>query len=91
MTPEEAKEYFVMRLKDKYKYAKGHTTQREAFEKAVEALEKQIPKKPIDNGVKQCPNCGFVPFDTCTTITMDCEVTHIIHCEWCGQAIDYGE
>ena len=33
-----------------------------AFEKAIEALEKQIPKEPIEDGYYNepcvCPNCG---------------------------------
>jgi len=45
MNSEKAKAYFEMRLKDKYKYAKGYTTQREAFEMAIKALEKQIKYK----------------------------------------------
>ena len=48
-----------------------------------EALEKQIPKKPIDNGEQewfQCPTCGRV------AVVYYAGKRH--HCE-CGQAIDF--
>lgn len=36
-----------------------------AFETAISALEKQIPKKPIENGIGGyiCPHCGGVISD----------------------------
>jgi len=93
MTNEEAKAYFEMRLKDKYKYAKGYTTQREAFEMAVEALQKQIPKKPIVAEMEwlsqpvecKCPACGeyVCKYDAWARATLR---EH--HCK-CGQAIDW--
>ena len=48
-----------------------------------EALEKQIPKKPIDNGEQEwfeCPTCGKV------VVTYYDGKRH--HCR-CGQAIDF--
>ena len=48
-----------------------------------EALEKQIPKKPIDNGEQEwfeCPACGRV------VVTYHNGKRH--HCR-CGQAIDF--
>lgn len=60
----------------------------EAICKAVEALEKQIPKKPIFEreqislfGVDDdayCPNCR-------------CSIPKVKYCEECGQAIDCGK
>ena len=60
----------------------------EAIYKAVEALEKQIPKKPIFEreqislfGVDDdayCPNCR-------------CSIPKVKYCEDCGQAIDWGK
>ena len=68
----------------------------EALGKAVEAIEKQIPKKPIYNdygyngfdeflpNCAKCPNCGReIPYGTWSY-----EDSH--HCE-CGQALDWGE
>ena len=53
----------------------------EAMKLAIEALEKQIPKKPYDT--EGCPLCKIgvelLPVDTE-------EVTHCLHC---GQAIDW--
>lgn len=60
----------------------------EALFKAIEALEKQIPKKPIFEreqislfGVDDdayCPNCR-------------CSIPKVKYCEECGQAIDWGK
>lgn len=68
----------------------------EAMKVAIEALEKQIPKKPIysdydDNGFDEiipyraeCPSCGeSVEFGK-----WNAEESH--HCE-CGQALDWSE
>ena len=51
---------------------------------AIEALEKQIPKKPVDNpkdGWFECPNCGLIVW-----VYYGTGEKH--HCE-CGQALDY--
>ena len=50
-----------------------------------EALEKQIPKKPIDNGEQewfQCPTCGRV------AVVYYAGKRH--HCE-CGQSLKWGD
>lgn len=46
----------------------------------VEALEKQIPKKPKDDGWLYCPVCGK---DVC--------VEKPKHCSVCGQALDWSD
>ena len=58
-----------------------------AIDEAIEALEKQIPKKPSTDGtytvedIMQCPSCnGFVLYHK-----------GISYCEKCGQAIDWTE
>lgn len=58
----------------------------EAYDLAIEALEKQIPKKPIFereqtslfgvDDVPYCPNCK-------------CSLPEVSYCEECGQAIDW--
>ena len=56
-----------------------------AFEKAIEALEKQIPKKIYrdnDNGVYEkefCPSCNKRLF------------SDEKYCSRCGQALDWGD
>ena len=61
----------------------------EAIEVAIEALEKQIPKKPIYSGGHEyiCPNCN--------RFTRKREQQHgniiIPYCKWCGQALDWRE
>lgn len=58
-----------------------------AIDTAIEALEKQIPKKPIslgediDRDVGQCPNCKEI-IDTYEDYK---------YCSDCGQAIDWGD
>ena len=54
-----------------------------AFETAMEALEKQIPKNPIYSGGHEfiCPNCKrFIR----KNVMIPC-------CKWCGQALDWRE
>ena len=73
----------------------------EAFDMAISALEKQIPKKPkhIDknatfdgNWKKVCPACGRVLVERITTQEESYPrlYNHTPHCI-CGQAIDWEE
>ena len=59
----------------------------EAFCKAIEALEKQIPKKPLHiHKNYYCPICkedGWMLWDDAITNDMD------KYCGKCGQAIDW--
>ena len=74
---------------------------KEAFNMAISALEKQIPKKPkrIDknatfdgNWKKVCPACGRVLVERITTPEESYPriYNHTPHCI-CGQAIDWEE
>ena len=57
----------------------------EAIETAIEALEKQIPKKPIDNEECkwfECPTCGMIVARYYNGTAHHCE---------CGQAIDWSD
>ncbi|MEF2607766.1 MAG: hypothetical protein U0M87_11975 [Schaedlerella sp.] len=56
----------------------------EYFETAIEALEKQLPKKPIEHPAKfaafyECPSCG------------DVDVYGQKNCDNCGQRLDWSE
>ena len=52
----------------------------EALDVAIQALEKQIPKKPIDRCMyKECPICGNVEIEFCK------------HCPDCGQKLDWSD
>lgn len=77
MTKNEAIEYFYEVMES------GNIKndlQQLVYETAIEALEKQIPKKPIDRCMfSECPNCGNV------------EIQDMAHCPDCGQALDWGE
>lgn len=61
---------------------------------AIEALEKQVPKKPKEQGTGEkthykCPECGWIP------LTIYSDGYHLgnkpKYCERCGQAIDWSE
>ena len=87
MTYEEAIKVLRVIL-DPYDYPFGEKSKcyqydLEAINKAIEALEKQIPKKPYD--IVHCPLCKIEvelqPIDTE-------QVTYCLHC---GQAIDWSE
>lgn len=58
------------------------TAEKEAMEMAIEALEKQIPKKPVkwSNGTLHCPNCEKDNSCLCFKV-----------CVECGQALDWSE
>lgn len=51
-----------------------------AFETAIEALEKQVPKKPVE---LNCPRCRFNGIDNSWWVFK--------FCPECGQAIDWSE
>lgn len=56
---------------------------------ALKALEKQIPKKPIekftgDEYVCECPIC-------LTYTPNEVEIQSIQYCSWCGQKLDWGK
>ena len=57
----------------------------EYFETAIEALEKQLPKKPkkLENGDLAC-SCGLI-------IQRKNRRTCLYYCHNCGQAIDWSE
>lgn len=72
-----------------------------AFETAIAALEKQIPKKPKrvnknsvfdGNWKKICPCCGAVLIERITTEDKSYPVQYNMtkHC-WCGQALDWSD
>lgn len=67
------------------KYAKenilAYTSEMAEFKAlAIEALEKQIPKKPIE---LNCPRCRFNGIDNSWWV--------FTYCPECGQAIDWSE
>ena len=81
MKPEEAIEIIKIAIAEvEWNYPMDYAA---AFEEAVNVLEKQIPKKPIDNIEREwfeCPTCGRI------IVTYHAGKRH--HCE-CGQALDW--
>lgn len=75
-----------------YEEASGKSTldrsRIEALSKAIKAIEKQTPKKPIlkrertslfgEDDVPYCPNCK-------------CRLSEVSYCEECGQVIDWSD
>ena len=61
----------------------------EAFEMAINALEKQVPKRPIEDGYYDepaaCPNCGGNVINQCDNdYQFQC-------CHYCGQKLDWND
>ena len=85
MTNAEAKETIKTAIAEvEWNYPMDYTI---AFETAIEALEKQIPKKPIytnEGTVTRCPICKAIHFHCLPSIEVD-------YCSRCGQAIDWSE
>lgn len=87
MTPEEAKKYLKFYVGDGLMKCVLAPIRTEALIAAIEALEKQIPKKPILFGSKHihlCPNCHRAEYikrrDALDT-----------YCGLCGQLIDWSD
>lgn len=62
-----------------------------AYGMAIQALKKQIPKRPIEcfNGnewICECPVCKGIT-DTPNEVEIEC----IQYCGWCGQKLDWSE
>nr|DAL60389.1 MAG TPA_asm: DNA-directed RNA polymerase [Caudoviricetes sp.] len=58
---------------------------------AMNALHKQIPKKPIemftgDEWIYKCPTCKEI-----SDSPGECVIEAIQYCSWCGQKLDWGE
>ena len=90
MTPNEAIEIIKIAIADvELNYPLDYSI---AFEKAIEALEKQIPKRAISTYKEnyKCPTC-----ESYIDITDDdlyvYEIIPPAYCPNCGQALDWGE
>lgn len=77
-----------------YCYSQGtFGKQKEAFEVAIKALEKQIPKKPIDKSnnphdwhVMACPCCEHTFWNSGQFVHYQPKF-----CNYCGQKLDWSE
>lgn len=89
MEYKDALEYLkiLRNLVDITEHDSGAELQRQTYDVAIKAVEKQIPKKPInkegdsDGSCGYCPNCNHVVDDY-----FDYKV-----CQECGQAIDWSD
>ena len=87
MTPEEAIKVLRVIL-DPYDYPFGEKSKcyqydLEAINRAIEALEKQIPKKPYDT--VHCPLCKI------EVELQPIDIEQVTYCLHCGQAIDWSD
>lgn len=62
---------------------------RRKYKKVIDALDKQIPKKPIEDGYYDepcvCPNCG-------SNVINEADNDYLFnYCYHCGQALDWSE
>ena len=91
MKPEEAKETIKIAIAEvEWDYPMDYTV---AFEEAITALEKQIPKKPKEYEDKYyaCPNCGNVTmmkWERYPDRLMD-KSNGLPYCLGCGQRLDW--
>jgi predicted RNA-binding Zn-ribbon protein involved in translation (DUF1610 family) len=82
MTENEAIKYMMLFREDWDRNSK--TKNAEALDVAIKALEKQIPKKPLNDYCWHCPNCEEeVYWDT------ECGQQKFRYCHNCGQKIDW--
>lgn len=59
----------------------------EACRMGMNALEKQIPKKPTEYDSvphARCPHCTI-------GVRVYCDSAKVPFCQWCGQALDWGD
>ena len=72
-------------------YAQGNTGEHiKSIEIAIQALEKQIPKKVVKDGKLsyKCPCCG----ESATTETGDSFIDYLLdYCDGCGQKLDWSD
>ena len=83
MTPQEAIETIKVAIAEvEWDYPMDYLV---AFEDAIKALEKQMPRKPVvsDDGWQiSCPNCSATLIYCLHTSKIDC-------CDKCGQRLDW--
>ena len=77
MTPQEVIDILKMFTTDKFQRCTSSEFD-DAIYTAIEALEKQVPKKPIK---LTCPTCGFDRIDNSWWV--------FTYCPKCGQLLDW--
>lgn len=96
MTKEQAIEYIKAHCNPDY--PNGKTEWEVAMNMAIEALEKEVPQKPIkstdnfdDNLLKlYCPTCsGYIAHGNKRVGTLNKFTVSDIRCGYCGQMIDW--
>lgn len=90
MLPKEAVEIIKI-VHDNFDFPADYYT---AFENAIEALEKQVPKEPTHEATKfecfTCPTCKNVVDEFTDFIGQKVRV-ELPYCKLCGQKLKWGE
>ena len=98
MKPEEAREYVIRHCNPDY--PNGKTEWETAINMAIDALEKQIPKKPekVEDRYNEnlykltCPACGeYIAYGNSRVGTLHKCTVSPDRCGYCGQAVDFSE
>ena len=98
MTLEEAREYVIRHCNPDY--PNGKTEWETAINMAIDALEKQIPKKPekVEDRYNEnlykltCPACGeYIAYGNSRVGTLHKCTVAPDRCGYCGQAVDFSE
>ena len=91
MTFEEAKSQLDELIQDRKSFICGgddeiYKKDIEALNRAIEAIDKQIPRKPIEKSpwVYHCPNCDSKKVE-------EVFIERFRYCRDCGQALDWSD
>lgn len=85
MTPKETIETIKIAIAEvEWNYPMGYAV---AFENAISALEKQIPKKPLKKSIEYDGEYGYCP--CCNHVVAGYDSNNV--CRHCGQALDWGD
>ena len=75
-----------MQITDENNDCKFTENDYKANEMAIQALEKQIPKKPIRIGKDTCPKCGT--YNETWVKRRNALPNDVVYCWHCGQAVE---
>lgn len=87
MTNEEAIKEFEYCIEENQGFMECRYASKEAYQTAIKALEKQIPKKPI----KIIDDSGDTPFNSWECPVCGSDYLGDFGCGDCGQAIDWSD
>lgn len=79
----------IKSIKEMFSYGLCEFDEYQIEQLAISALEKQIPKKVVeDKNIYLCPNCGASAETDCGDDMLDYRLNY---CDNCGQKLDWRE